>query len=145
MKQRESQKGQSLLEAHVTFAFDVVESKPLVCVPWTAQEGSSSPPASHSSGASCGGTSQDPSRCRSERVPGARHGQQMRFVTGFFFFWLRAFLSFVRSTRKLLLNPRGLFSSLLPLWCTVFSHSARAISVNLLMYKGKLKQTYICL
>lgn len=100
-----------------TIAFDMMELKPLVCASQTAHEGSSAPPASCS-------------------TLGARH-RQVGFVISF---WLRAFLSFEWSTRKLLLNPQGLSSSLLPLHCTMFSHSAHVISASLWCTKENLNK-----
>lgn len=83
-------------------------------------EDTSSPPASHSSRTSCSGTSQDQSHGHSKRTPGARHKQQMKFVISFFDYVL---FFFERSMRKLLLNPQGLFSSLLPLHRTMVFHT----------------------
>lgn len=127
MKQQVTEGAITVTDIHVSidsttclipFAFD--KAKLLVCVPKTAHDNTSSPSAPHSSRASCSGTSQDQSHSHSERTPGARHKQQMRFVISFLDCVL---FFFERSMRKSLLNPQGLFSSLLPLHRTMVFHT----------------------
>lgn len=108
---RVTERAITVRSTHVTIAFDQVESKLLVCVPWAAHEDSSSPPASHGSSAPCSGTSQGMSM---PQVWGTGSRRGLLSV-----FWLCASLSFERSTRKLLLNPWGLF--FLPSSSTLYS------------------------
>lgn len=64
----------------------------------------------------------DQCQCHREHVPVQGTGSRWGLLAGFS---LCSLLSFERSTRKLLSNPRGLFSSLLPPLCTMFSHSVQ--------------------
>lgn len=113
-------------------AFDAVVAKPLVCALWRAWEDSSSL-VSHISGAACSRASQ----CHSDRAPGARHRQQMRFGISI------PFMCFEEAYEKIAIKPsRSLF---LLSFSALYHVSMFCNFSQLTGVQREMKQMHLCL